>query len=209
MSLVEAMMQRGGAGLARADARYSKKVRSLGRNSAQRLPFSFRLSTAEEGAVRGFRIILLILMLAMVAGLGASAWLITSQPQPREAEGWSLGPSLAAPRGELATAIGYARPCPTLPCADSERLFVLGGLSGFFNPESRVEVFDLILNTWSVGPQLPAARHHFAVARLGDESMSVAERTSPEPISVISIGRPKAISGGSAPARTSGKPCRL
>jgi N-acetylneuraminic acid mutarotase len=119
--------------------------------------------------VRGFRMILLILMLATVAGLVAGAWLIADQPQPREAERWSLGPSLPAPRGELATAVGYARPCPTPPCADSERLFVLGGLSGFFNPQSRVEVFDPIRNTWSVGPELPAARHHLAAAQLGDE----------------------------------------
>jgi len=118
--------------------------------------------------VRGFRRSLLILMLAMAAGLGAGAWLITSQPQPHEAERWSLGPPLPVPRGELAVAVGYARPCTTPPCAESERLFVLGGLSGFFNPESRVEVFDPILNTWSLGPQLPAARHHFAAAQLGD-----------------------------------------
>jgi Kelch motif/Galactose oxidase, central domain len=119
--------------------------------------------------VRGFRIILLILMLATVAGLVAGAWLIADQPQPREAERWSLGPSLPAPRGELATAVGYARPCPTPPCADSERLFVLGGLSGFFNPQSRVEVFDPTRHAWSVGPRLPAARHHFAASRLGDD----------------------------------------
>jgi hypothetical protein len=36
--------------------------------------------------MRGFRIILLVLMLAMVAGPGAGAWLITIQPQPRVAE---------------------------------------------------------------------------------------------------------------------------
>src|SRR5262245_15342792 len=102
-------------------ARYWKNVRNTGRNSTQRLSFSFRLFAAEEGAVRGLRIILRILILAMVAGLGAGAWLISSQPQPREAERWSLGPSLLGPRGELAVAVGYARPCPTPPCVDRER----------------------------------------------------------------------------------------
>src|SRR5262249_31239127 len=94
---------------------------------------------------------------------------MTHQPQPRVAEHWSLGPPLPAPRGELATAVGYVQPCRAPPCPEGERLFVLGGLSGFFIPESRVEVFDPTRNTWSVGPQLPAPRHHFAAARLGDE----------------------------------------
>src|SRR5262249_17802072 len=142
--------------------------RRAGRNSAQRSPFSFRLSAVEEDAVRSFRIILLVLMLVIAAALAAGAWLIAEQPQPRTAEGWSLGPPLAAPRGELATAVGYARPCPAPPCADNERLFVLGGLSGFFNPESRVEVFNPTRNTWSVGPPLPDARHHFSPSHLRD-----------------------------------------
>ena len=119
--------------------------------------------------MRSFRIILLVLTLVIAAALAAGAWRIAEQPQPRMAEGWSLGPPLPAARGELATAVGYARPCPAPPCADNERLFVLGGLSGFFNPESRVEVFDPTRNTWSVGPPLPDARHHFAAAQLGDE----------------------------------------
>ena len=146
--------------------------------------------------MRGFRIILLILMLAIIAGLGAGAWLITSQPQPRETERWSLGPSLPAPRGELATAVGYARPCPTPPCADSGRLFVLGGLSGFFNPKSQVE--------FSIPYSIPGQWHHSYLLRaiisrrrsLATCSMSVAVRTLQEAISVISIGRPKAIAGG-------------
>ena len=119
--------------------------------------------------MRFFRAILLVLVLATVAGLGAGAWLMTHQPQPRVAEHWSLGPPLPAPRGELATAVGYVQPCRAPPCPESTRLFVLGGLSGFFNPESRVEVFDPTRNAWSAGPQLPAPRHHFAAARLGDE----------------------------------------
>jgi len=119
--------------------------------------------------VRVVRAILLVLVLAIVAGLGAGAWLLTHQPQPRIAERWSLGPPLPAPRGELATGVGYAQPCRAPPCPEGERLFVLGGLSGFFIPESRVEVFDPTRNAWSVGPQLPAPRHHFAAARLGDE----------------------------------------
>jgi hypothetical protein len=50
--------------------------------------------------MRVFRATLLVLVLAIVAGLAAGTWLMTHQPQPRIAERWSLGPPLPAPRGE-------------------------------------------------------------------------------------------------------------
>jgi len=104
-----------------------------------------------------------------MAALGAGTWLLTHRPQPRRVEGWSLGPPLPKARGELATAIGYVRPCRTSPCADSEHLFVLGGLVGFYQPQSRVEIYDPTRMSWAAGPSLPAPRHHLAAARLGDE----------------------------------------
>jgi N-acetylneuraminic acid mutarotase len=48
-------------------------------------------------------------------------------------------------------------------------LFVLGGLSRLFNPEARVDIYDPAGRAWTAAPPLPAARHHFSAARLGDE----------------------------------------
>jgi len=115
------------------------------------------------------RAILVVLALAIVGGLGAVLWLLTHQPEPRVAEGWSLGTPLPARRGELATAVGYAHPCNAPSCADSERLYVLGGLAGFFEPQARVEFYDAARNEWASGVPLPAPRHHFAAARLGND----------------------------------------
>jgi Kelch motif len=80
-----------------------------------------------------------------------------------------LGPDLPAARGELATAIGYSAPCATLSCPDAERLYVLGGLSSLFRPEDKVEKYDARQKLWSIGPSLPAPRHHFAASRLGQD----------------------------------------
>jgi Kelch motif len=106
---------------------------------------------------------------AAFTALGAViAWLLVAQPRPREAAGWSLGPSLPPARGELATVVGYARPCPVPPCPQTERLYVLGGLAGLFRPLASVSVYDPDQQRWIAGPALPAARHHLAAARLGD-----------------------------------------
>jgi N-acetylneuraminic acid mutarotase len=105
----------------------------------------------------------------MIAGLGIGAWLLTIEPEPRLVEGWSMGPPLPAARGELVAAVGNVRACRTPPCPESERLFVLGGLTGFFEPQASVEIFDPAQIAWAAGPALPAPRHHFAAARLGDE----------------------------------------
>jgi hypothetical protein len=115
------------------------------------------------------RAILFILILAIVATAGGVAWLLASQPQPRFAAGWTLGPPLPAPRGELAVALGYAQACRTPPCRDAERLYALGGLSGLFEPEVSVTIYDPNQKAWTIGPSLPAPRHHFAAVVLGDE----------------------------------------
>jgi N-acetylneuraminic acid mutarotase len=48
-------------------------------------------------------------------------------------------------------------------------LYVLGGLSGLFRPEDKVESYDASRKLWTTGPPLPAPRHHFAAARLGQD----------------------------------------
>jgi hypothetical protein len=71
------------------------------------------------------------------------------------------------PRGELAAAVAYAEPCPSLLCPDAERLFVIGGLGGFAKVEDSVSIFDPVRLTWQAGPQLPEARHHLAAVGMG------------------------------------------
>lgn len=131
-------------------------------------PFSSRF-TSRKRVVRIVRGILLVVALAVAAAVGSVAWLLVSQSQPRSSEGWALGPPLPAPRGELATAVGYAQPCRSASCPEAERLYVLGGLSGFFKPEKTVTIYDANRKAWTNGPALPEPRHHFAAARLGDE----------------------------------------
>src|SRR5438105_14073474 len=92
-------------------------------------PFSSRFAL-RKGAVRIARGMLLVFALAVIAAVGGVAWLLVNQPRPRSSEGWALGPALPAPRGELATAVGYAQACGSVSCPDAERLYVLGGLSG-------------------------------------------------------------------------------
>ena len=79
------------------------------------------------------------LVISVAALLGAAvAWLFVTEPQPRQAEGWTLREPLPWPRGELATAVAQIAPCPDAPCPELERLFVLGGLSGLGTVEGGV-----------------------------------------------------------------------
>jgi N-acetylneuraminic acid mutarotase len=110
-----------------------------------------------------------VLGLVLICAFGAIAWLVEIPPRPRVTAAWTLGPEMLSARGELATAVGYSEPCATPPCPDAERLYVLGGLSGLFRPDDRVEIYDARRMLWSAGPSLPAPRHHFAAARLGQD----------------------------------------
>ena len=111
--------------------------------------------------------IIAVIAVSVIVAVGIFGWLYTMQPTPRAVEGWLLGPALPAARGELATAVGYTQACPAPPCPEAERLYVLGGLSGFFRPARRVSVYDPNRKVWNAGPSLPAPRHHFAAASLG------------------------------------------
>ena len=109
------------------------------------------------------------LLIGAAAGLVAATmgFLYATTTKPRVTEGWSLGPSLPAARGELATAIAYGEPCANPPCPQAERLYVLGGLSRLFRPLRSVTVYDPNRKLWTVGPSLPAPRHHLAAATIG------------------------------------------
>ena len=100
-------------------------------------------------------------------GLGVVGWLYATSPKPHAAEGWLLGASLPAARGELAMAVAHALPCDAQACPTAERLYVVGGLAGTFRPRRSVSVYDPNAKRWSNGPPLPSPRHHLAAAALG------------------------------------------
>jgi hypothetical protein len=96
----------------------------------------------------------------------AGLFLLSTAPGPRVVEGWSLGPPLPAARGELATAVVHAGPCPAPPCPELERLYVVGGLAGLGRPQDAVARFDPGTGAWTAAPPLPAPRHHPGAAGL-------------------------------------------
>src|ERR1700680_4305539 len=112
-------------------------------------------------------VIALIVVVAVVLVGGTVGWLYATSPKPRAVQAWLLGPLLPTARGELAMAVAYGQPCAAPPCPAAERLYVMGGLSGFYRPRPSVSVYDPNLKLWSAGPSLPAPRHHFAAAGLG------------------------------------------
>jgi Kelch motif protein len=124
-----------------------------------------------HGFLRGVRrLLVLVALLAVAAAVLVAAtagWLYATQPNPRAVEAWSLGTPLPAARGELATAVAHAQPCASPPCTEAERLYVVGGLTGFYRPLRRVSVYDPNGKVWTAGPPLPAARHHLAAAGVG------------------------------------------
>lgn len=105
----------------------------------------------------------IILLAVALAAAGVVAWLFLTSPGPREpTAGWSLAHPLPSARGELATAVGHARPCPDPPCPEAERLYVIGGLAGLARPQARVAAYDAAEGLWREAPSLPAPRHHLA-----------------------------------------------
>jgi hypothetical protein len=80
-------------------------------------------------------VIALIVVVAVVLVGGTVGWLYPTSPKPRAVQAWLLGPSLPTARGELAMAVAYGQPCAAPPCPAAERLYVMGGLSGFYRPE--------------------------------------------------------------------------
>ena len=93
--------------------------------------------------------------LALVAGASA-AW--ACGPFRREATpgpGWSRGPAVPAPRGEVAVV------------ATAQEIVVIGGLAGAGGATARVDVLHLRDGTWREGPALPHPLNHAAAAAAG------------------------------------------
>ncbi|RFA25181.1 hypothetical protein CAI21_19620 [Alkalilimnicola ehrlichii] len=95
----------------------------------------------------------------VVIALAMGAWLLLVKPVPQERDGWTLGPDLPRPFGELATTV--------LPRENgAETLVVLSGIAGFGEVVNDVFLYDAETDAWRQGPSLPAARHHAAAAVL-------------------------------------------
>ncbi len=119
---------------------------------------------------------LLLLIVVLLTG-AATARLFLTAPEPRQVEGWFLGPPLPTARGELATAVAHSEPCPEPPCPEVERLYVLGGLAGLASAQDRVSSYDPVTRRWSTAPPLPAPRHHLGAVGL-DQTIYVSGGTA-------------------------------
>jgi len=105
---------------------------------------------------RLLRLIVVALLGVGIGLLGYVAWLLVTNPGPRDALGWTLLAPLPVARGETATAV-----------ADG-RLYIVGGLAGLPGEASaEVSVYDPAGDAWSTAGHLPTARHHAAAAALG------------------------------------------
>lgn len=106
-------------------------------------------------------------LLALLVLAGAVILLLyASAPRPRAVDGWSLGPPLPSPRGELASAVAHRHPCSEPPCPEAELLYVVGGLAGLGRTQDAVNLYDPARGEWLDGPPLPEPRHHLAAAGL-------------------------------------------
>lgn len=103
-----------------------------------------------------------IVVVAAVLVVGAGIWLALSEPLPREAGGWRLGPPMPVARGELATAVA-SRPGS---CGAGACLAVVSGLTGVGEVLDTLRFYDPRRDRWQVGPDLPQPRHHAAAAGL-------------------------------------------
>jgi N-acetylneuraminic acid mutarotase len=99
---------------------------------------------------------LLRLLFLIAAALAVVfAFLVVTNPGPREAPGWALAAPLPEGRGETTSAVLDGR------------LYVIGGLAGIpARTADDVTVFDPQTDTWTDAPPLPEPRHHAAAAAL-------------------------------------------
>lgn len=101
------------------------------------------------------RLAIVVLLGVAIGVVAYVAFLIVTNPRPRDAVGWTLLAPLPSARGETAAAV-----------ADG-RLYVIGGLTGLGGQATaEVAAYDPVLNVWESAPPLPAARHHAAAAGL-------------------------------------------
>jgi N-acetylneuraminic acid mutarotase len=101
------------------------------------------------------RVAIVVLLGIAIGAVAYVAFLVMTNPRPRDAVGWTFLAPLPSARGETAAAV-----------ADG-RLYVIGGMTGLGGEASdEVAVYDSTRETWSDGPALPGARHHAASASL-------------------------------------------
>ncbi|MEX0626302.1 MAG: kelch repeat-containing protein [Chloroflexota bacterium] len=101
------------------------------------------------------RVIVVVLLGVAIGVMAYVAFLMMTNPRPRDAVGWTLLAPLPSGRGETAAAV-----------ADG-RLYVIGGLTGLGGQATgEVSAYDPALDAWESAPPLPAARHHAAAAGL-------------------------------------------
>jgi hypothetical protein len=102
---------------------------------------------------RLFKIVLSLVVGIAVIGVIALLVLKTTNPKPKDVDGWELGPRMTDPRGESASAL-----------VDGQ-LIVIGGLHGTFGSASNaVSVLDLESGSWAGGEALRLGVHHAAAA---------------------------------------------
>jgi len=104
---------------------------------------------------RVVRLALVVLLGIAIGVVAFVALLIVTNPQPRQAEGWTLLAPLPTARGETAAAV-----------ADGQ-LYVIGGMAGLDGQATdEVSVYDPASGAWTDGLALPDPRHHAAAAGL-------------------------------------------
>lgn len=98
-----------------------------------------------------------VALLGLIVGVGGYlAFLVLSNPAPREARGWALLAAIPTARGETATAVAGGR------------LYVIGGLTGLnAAPTAEVTAYDPGGIVWTDVAPLPDARDHAAAVGLG------------------------------------------
>lgn len=100
----------------------------------------------------------LVVLLGIAIGVVAYvAFLIVTNPRPRDAVGWTLLTPLPTARGETAAAVAEGR------------LYVIGGLTGLGgDATNEVSTYDPTRDAWNDALALPEPRHHAAAAGLND-----------------------------------------
>jgi len=121
---------------------------------------------------RSLKILALVLVVLLVLGGAYVGNILTSNSYPRpEGQGWIRLHDMPRSRGEAGSAVVLPGPpgtpdiCPNGSCAP--QLVVAGGLRGPLGTTvAYVDILDAGTGRWRAGPNLPAPRHHPAVAAI-------------------------------------------
>ncbi len=111
---------------------------------------------------RSIKVVASLVVGVAVIGVIALLVLKTTNPKPKDARGWELGPQMPEARGESASTL-----------VDGQ-LIVIGGLRGTLGSVSTaVSVLDLDAGSWRSGERLQRGVHHAAAAAV-DKSVYVS-----------------------------------